>query len=71
MSAVLFGILGFVVGFVVGAVAVLIVYLIATTVFGFHDFEGATAMGLVTIAPLAGLLGGGIGAALFVMWFGR
>ncbi len=71
MRAVLFGMLGFVVGLVATTLAVFFAYVAFTVITGYHDFEGATAMGMATIAPAIGLIGGVIGAALFVQWFGR
>ena len=56
-------ILGFLAGSI-GAVIVLFVgYLLFTVITDYHDFEGATAMGIATVAmPLAALLGGIAGA---------
>lgn len=71
MRAVLFGILGFVLGLVGVTLAVFFGYIAFTVVTDYHDFEGATAMGVATMAPVFGLIGGVIGAALFVQFFGR
>jgi hypothetical protein len=71
MRGFLFGVLGFLVGLVATTLAVFFSYVALTALTDYHDFEGATAMGMATIAPFTGLIGGAIGAALFVHWFGR
>jgi hypothetical protein len=60
--------LGFLGGAVAGWAACLLVYIMATSLFGYHDFEGAAAMGTAfMIGPVVGLLTG-IAAAV---WLGR
>lgn len=71
MRAFLFGVLGFLLGAVGVMLAVFFGYIVFTVVTDYHDFEGATAMGMASIAPVLGLVGGVIGAALFVQFFGR
>lgn len=67
MRAVLMGILGFVIGLVGTPLLLLIGYGIFMAVTAYHDFEGATAMGLATfVAPFAALVGGSGMAAFFV-----
>ena len=67
MRAVLMGSLGFVIGLVGTPLLLLIGYGIFMAVTGYHDCEGATAMGLATfVAPFAALVGGIGMAALFV-----
>jgi ABC-type spermidine/putrescine transport system permease subunit II len=70
MRSFLFGLLGFVIGLVVTTLAVFFGYVAFTEITGYHDFEGATAMGMATLAPLAGLVGGVVGAFLFAYRFG-
>lgn len=67
MRAVLMGIFGFLVGSLGTVLVIFFSYLGFTVATDFHDFEGATAMGLASIAPLAGLVGGLAGAVLFVL----
>lgn len=71
MRAFLFGFLGFLVGLIGVTLAIFFGYIAFTMITGYHDFEGATAMGVAAMAPVFGLIGGIIGAALFVQFFGR
>lgn len=59
--------IGFVGGLVAGYVACFLAYLFFTAILGWHDREGAWAMGVAfTIGPFFGLLcGGGI-----ALWLG-
>jgi ABC-type spermidine/putrescine transport system permease subunit II len=70
MRSFLFGLLGFVVGLVVTTLAVFFGYVAFTELAGYHDFEGATAMGMATVAPIIGIVGGIAGAFLFAYRFG-
>lgn len=70
MRAAAFGVLGFLVGLVLTVLAVFFGYIAFTVITGYHDFEGATAMGMATIAPFLGIMGGIAGAAFFAYRFG-
>jgi hypothetical protein len=62
------GILGFIGGAVAGWVVCILLYIAATSVFGYHDFEGTAAMGTAfTIGPAIGVLTGILGA----LWLSR
>lgn len=69
MHAVLMGILGFVAGAVIAVTALLLGYIVFLAITDYHDFEGATAMGLAAVSPVVGLVGGIVGAVLFVRIF--
>ena len=69
MRAFVLGILGFVVGAAVSLLALLLAYVVFVEVTDYHDFEGATAMGLAAVSPVVGLVGGIVGVALFVRSF--
>lgn len=66
MRAVLMGIFGFILGAAGSLVALLLGYGIFSAVTDYHDFEGATAMGLASLAPLVALGCGIAVAAYFV-----
>ncbi len=66
MRAFLMGTLGFILGSVGSVIALLLGYGIFMAVTDYHDFEGATAMGLASMSPVVALIFGIIGAALFV-----
>jgi len=66
MRAVLMGILGFLLGSVGSLIVLLLGYGIFSAATDYHDFEGATAMGLAYISPVIALVCGVAGAALFV-----
>jgi hypothetical protein len=56
-------ILGFVLGSVGAAFLLFLGYILFTVITDFHDFEGATAMGMATfVMPVVALVGGIAGA---------
>lgn len=64
MSRGCLGLLGFLGGAAAGWGACILVYVIATSVFGYRDFEGGMAMGTVfMIGPAVGLVTGAVAAA--------
>ena len=60
------GLAGFVLGLVGGYCLVLGGYIVAVSVFGYQDFEGALGMGVATVyAPAGGIALGFLLAAIF------
>lgn len=70
MRSFLFGLLGFFVGLVATVFLVFGGYIAFTVVTGYHDFEGATAMGMASMLFFLGPVGGIATAFLFAYWFG-
>jgi hypothetical protein len=65
MRTFFMAILGFVIGSVGSVFVLFLAYILFTVVTDFHDFEGATAMGMASfVAPVVALAGGIGGAVL-------
>ena len=62
MRTVLLALLGFVLGAVGSVFLLFFGYIVFTLVTDYHDFEGATAMGLFSMSPVIALIGAIAGA---------
>ncbi|MBX3529741.1 MAG: hypothetical protein KF849_03975 [Rhizobiaceae bacterium] len=66
LRTLLSAVLGFVLGLIVLPLVVFFGYVAIAELIDYRDFEGATGMGVLSLMPVVGLIGGAFGA----LWFG-
>lgn len=66
LRILLSAVLGGIAGAIALPLAVFFGYVAIAKLIDYHDFEGATGMGVLSLMPVVGLIGGVVGA----IWFG-